>query len=119
MEWCDWVVAIYAFTAGAGIAGFWVARIAVGRARLDQPVTRFHVIAEFATAWALVLAGAATIRDPRAPVTIALVGLGTGLLVYASIQSPPFYPDEPIIRYALWATLVSAIAVFALRVATL
>jgi len=119
MSGSDWVVGIYCFLAGAGIAGFWVARIAVGRARMSDPVIRHHVIAEFMTAWALVLAGAATMRDARAPVTVALVGLGTGLLVYASVQSPPFYPDEPLIRYSLWVTLVSAIAVFAIRIATL
>jgi hypothetical protein len=119
MEWCDWVVAIYCFLAGAGIAGFWVARLAAGRARMSEPLIRNHVIAEFMTAWALVIAGAATMRDARAGVTVALVGLGSGLLVYASVQSPPFYPDEPVIRYALWATLVSTIVVFGLRVATL
>jgi hypothetical protein len=50
---------------------------------------------------------------------VLTVGIGLGLLVYACVQSPAFYPNEPEIRATLWLTLLGAIAVFVLRVATL
>ena len=119
MEWCDWIVALFCLGAGIGVIGFWVQRLAVGRVALDQRVMQLHLAAEFTTGGALIAAAIATFVDARAPATLVLVGVGLGLLVYASVQSPAFYPEEKVVRVSLWLTLVSAAVVFALRVATL
>jgi hypothetical protein len=119
MNVCDWIVALFCLGAGAGVIGFWTLRLAARRVPVHESVMRFHLSAELVTGAALIAASIATFVDARAPATLVLVGLGLGLLVYASVQSPPFYPDEPLIRISLWATLVAAAAVFALRLATL
>ena len=119
MEWCDWIVALFNVGAGIGVVGFWVQRFAAKRVATGQPVMRLHLAAEFVTAAALIAGGIATFVSARAPATLVTVGLGLGLLVYASVQSPAFYPEEPQARALLWVTLVAAVLVFALRVATL
>jgi hypothetical protein len=80
---------------------------------------RLHVIAEFVTSGALIAGGIATFVDARAPATLVIVGVAIGLLVYACVQSPAFYPDERQTRVSLWVTLVAGVAVLALRLATL
>ncbi len=119
MEWCDWIVGLYCLGSGVGIAGFWVQRLIARRVPLDQNVMRLHLAAELITAAALIAAAIATFADARAPATLVTDGVALGLLVYASVQSPAFYPEEKVIRVSLWLTLVSAAVVFALRVATL
>ncbi len=119
MNVCDWIVALFCLGAGVGVIGFWTQRLAARHVALHESVMRLHVSAELVTGAALLAAGIATFVDARAPATLVLVGLGLGLLVYASVQSPAFYPDEPLIRISLWATLISALAVFVLRLATL
>ena len=119
MKLCDWIVALFCLSAGVGVIGFWVERLVARQVALDQPVMRFHLAAEFVTGTVLTAAAVATFLDARAPGTVAMVGLGLGLLVYASVQSPPFYPDDKRIRVTLWLTLVATVAVFVFRVATL
>ena len=119
MSWSDWIVALFSLGSGVGIAGFWIHRRATRRVDLDQHVMRLHVIAEFATCGALAAGGIATFVDARAPATLVLVGVALGLLVYACLQSPAFYPDERQTRVSLWITLIAAAAVFVLRVTTL
>src|SRR6266540_3173131 len=119
MEWCDWLVAIYCLAAGAGVIGFWVVRLSARRVALGDAVMRHHLAAEFVTGCALLAGGIATFASPRHGVTLTTVGLGIGLLVYASLQSQPFYPDEPEIRAALWFTLALAVTAFVFRLATL
>jgi len=116
---CDWIVALFCLSSGVGILGFWVQRLIARQVALDQPVMRFHLAAELLTGAALVGASVATFVDARAPGTVTTVGLGLGLLVYASVQSPPFYPEDRRIRVTLGLTFVAAAAVFVLRVATL
>jgi len=116
---CDWIVALFCLSAGVGIIAFWAQRLAARQVDLDQPLMRFHLAAEFVTGAVLTAAAVATFVDARAPGTVATVGLGLGLLVYASLQSPPFYPDDKRIRVTLWLTLVATVAVFVFRVATL
>jgi hypothetical protein len=115
----DWIVALFCLGSGAGVVGFWVQRLAARRVDSKQYVMRLHVAAEFVTGAALIAGAIATFADARAPATLVLVGVGLGLLVYASVQSPAFYPDEKQTRISLWVTLVAAVAVFALRLATL
>ena len=119
MSLCDWIVALFCLSAGAGIVGFWAQRLIAGQVAMDQPLMRFHLAAELLTGAVLVLAAVETFVDARAPRTVATVGLGLGLLVYASVQSPPFYPDDKRIRATLWLTAFAAVGVFLLRVATL
>lgn len=119
MEWCDWIVALFCVGSGVGIAGFWIQRLATNQVDLDQHVMRLHVVAEFVTCGALVAGGIATFVDARAPATLVLVGVALGLLVYACLQSPAFYPNERQTRVSLRITLIVAASVFVLRVATL
>ncbi|MGZ6528012.1 MAG: hypothetical protein ACXVES_12590 [Actinomycetota bacterium] len=119
MSVSDWIVALFTLTSGLGIVGFWVQRLAARRVNLEDKVPRLHVAAEFVTGAALMAGGMATFVDARAPWSVVTVGLGLGLLVYACVQSPAFYPEERQIRATLWLTLLGTIAVFALRVATL
>ena len=67
----------------------------------------------------MIAGGIATFVDARAPVTLLVVGVALGLLVYASVQSPAFYPDEKATRVSLWLTLATALTVLVLRLATL
>ncbi|HEV2686614.1 MAG TPA: hypothetical protein VGW79_08245, partial [Actinomycetota bacterium] len=99
--------------------GFWVQRILTKKVPFDQHVMRLHLAAESVTAGALIAGGIATFADARAPATLVTVGLGLGLLVYAAVQSPAFYPDERETRAFLWMTLAATAIVFVLRVATL
>jgi hypothetical protein len=119
MEFCDWIVALYCLGAGAGVLGFWIQRLAAGRVPKGDPVMRHHLAAEFTTAAGLFAGGIGTIWSPRHGVSVALVGLGLGLLFYASIQSPPFYPEERLVRVSLWGTLVTAALALILRLVTL
>jgi hypothetical protein len=119
VSWCDWIVALFCLGSGVGIAGFWVQRLATGQVDRSQAVMRLHVIAEFVTCGALAAGGVATFVDARAPATLVIVGVALGLLVYACLQSPAFYPDERQTRVSLWVTLVLAAGVLALRLATL
>jgi hypothetical protein len=119
MRASDWIVALFCLGSGVGIAGFWIQRLASHRVDLDQHVMRLHVVAEFVTCGALAAGGIATFVDARAPATLVLVGVALGLLVYACLQSPAFYPDERQTRVSLWITLIVAAAVFVLRVTTL
>lgn len=119
MSWCDWIIALFCLGAGVGVIGFWLQRLASGRVALDQLVMRLHLAAEFVTGGALIAASIATFVDARGKATFVVVGLALGLLVYASIQSSAFYPDEPATRASLWLTLVSAVTVLILRLATL
>ena len=119
MRLSDWVVALFCVGSGVGIAGFWIQRLATSQVDLDQKVLRLHVVAEFVTCGALIAGGIATFVDARAPATLVLVGVALGLLVYACLQSPAFYPDERQTRVSLWITLIAAAAVFVLRVTTL
>jgi len=116
---CDWAVAIGCLGAGAGLVGFWGLRFAQGKVALGEYVMRLHLAAEYVTAAALIAGGIATLIKPRARLSEVLVGLGLGLVVYASIQSGAFYPEEREIRILLWFTLVFAFAVLGLRLATL
>jgi hypothetical protein len=119
MEWSDWIVAIYCLGAGAGVLGFWVQRLAAGRVAVGDPLMRHHVAAEFTTAAGLFAGGIATIASARHGVSVALVGVGLGLLFYASIQSQPFYPEERMVRVSLWGTLITAAFALILRLVTL
>jgi len=119
VEWSDWIVALYCFGSAAGVIGFWIARLSAKRVAIGDAVMRHHVAAEFVTGAALLTAGIATVVRARNPISVCLVGLGLGALLYAGIQSQPFYPDEPAIRASLWGTLVTAVFVLALRLATL
>jgi len=119
MRLSDWIVALFCLGSGVGIAGFWIQRLATKKVDLDQPVMRLHVAAEFVTCGALGAGGIATFVDARAPATLVLVGVALGLLVYACLQSPAFYPNERRTRVSLWITLIAAAAVFVLRVTTL
>jgi hypothetical protein len=119
VSWCDWIVALFCVGSGVGVVGFWLQRLAARRVPLDQHVIRLHLVAELVTGGALIAGGIATFVNARAPATLVIVGVALGLLVYASIQSPAFYPDERLTRASLWLTLIGAIAVFALRLATL
>jgi hypothetical protein len=119
MNLCDWIVALFCLSAGIGIIGFWLQRLVAKGVALSQPVMRFHLAAELITGAVLTLGAIATFVDARAPRTVATVGLGLGLLVYASVQSPPFYPEDKRIRATLWLTAFAAVGVFLLRVATL
>jgi hypothetical protein len=80
---------------------------------------RHHLAAEFFAAAGLIAGGIATFASARAPGTLVTVGLGLGLLVYAAVQSPGLYPNDPLIRRGLWFLLALTVAVFAYRVATL
>lgn len=119
MEWCDWIVGLYCLGSGVGLVFFWPVRLLARKVPLNDKVTRHHLAAELFTAAALLAGGIATLVDARAPGTLVTVGLGLGLLAYAAVQSPPFYPNEKLIRVGLWFVLVMTTAVFALRVATL
>ena len=119
MSLCDWIVALICLGSGAGVVGFWVQRLAARRVALDQQVMRLHLVAEFVTGGMLFAGGIATFVDARAPTTLVLVGVALGLLVYASVQSPAFYPDERQTRIALWFTLALAAGALVLRLATL
>jgi hypothetical protein len=116
---CDWIVALFCLGSGVGVAGFWIQRLATHRVDLAQHVMRLHLVAEFVTGGTLLAGGIATFVDARAPATLVIVGLALGLLVYASIQSPAFYPDERQTRVSLYGTLIGAVAVLVLRLATL
>jgi hypothetical protein len=119
MSWSDWIVALFCIGSGVGVVGFWLGRFAARRVALDQHVMRLHVVAEFVTGGTLLAGGIATLVDARAPATLVLVGVALGLLVYASIQSPAFYPDERLTRLSLWGTLIGAVTVIVLRLVTL
>lgn len=119
MSVSDWIIALFSLTSGAGIVGFWVQRLAARRVKLEEHVMRLHLAAELITGAALIAGGVATFVDARAPWSVLTVGIGLGLLVYACVQSPAFYPNEREIRATLWLTLLGAIALFVLRVATL
>jgi hypothetical protein len=119
VTWSDWVVALFGVGGGAGVFGFWMRRFAQKKVATREYIMRLHLVAEFVTAAALIAGGAATFVEARAPATLVTVGLGLGLLVYAAVQSPAFYPDERLVRAQLWLTLVVTVAVFVLRVATL
>jgi hypothetical protein len=117
--WSDWIVGLYCLATGSGVAGYWAVRLSAHKVVLDQYVIRLHVAAEYVTAGALIAGGIATFVSARAPATLVTVGLGLGLLVYAAVQSPAFYPEERQTRVALALTAVATLLVFALRVATL
>jgi hypothetical protein len=119
MERCDWIVALFCLGSGVGIAGFWIQRLVTHQVDRSQHVMRLHVIAEFVTCGALIAGAIATFVDARAPATLVLVGVALGLLVYACLQSPAFYPDEKTTRVSLWLTLVAALTVLILRLSTL
>jgi len=115
----DWIVALFCFGSGVGVVGFWFQRLAARRVALDQQVLRLHIVAEFVTGGMLLAGGIATFVDARASATLVVVGVALGLLVYASVQSPAFYPDERLTRLSLYGTLIGAVAVLVLRLATL
>lgn len=119
MEWCDWIVGLYCLGSGLGVVGFWVQRLAAKKVETHRYVMQLHLVAEFITAAALVGAGIATFVSARAPATLVTVGVGLGLLVYAAVQSPAFYPQERFVRGQLWTIFVVTTVVFVLRVATL
>jgi hypothetical protein len=119
MQICDWIVGLFCLASGVGVAGFWAMRFASRRVDTGQQMIRLHLVAEFATASALIAAGIGTFVDARAGTTLVLVGVSLGLLVYASVQSPAFYPDEPPVRALLWVTLLGAILIFVYRLVTL
>jgi hypothetical protein len=119
MNVCDWIVALFCLASGIGVAGFWAMRFAGHRVDPSQQMIRLHLVAEFTTAAALIAAGIATFVDARAGTTLVLVGVSLGLLVYASVQSPAFYPEERSVRALLWFTLLGATLVFVYRMVTL
>ena len=119
MNASDWIVGLYCIGAGLGVLGFWIARLAAKKVEKQQYTMQLHLVAEFTTATALLGGGVATFVSARSPATLVTVGVGLGLLVYAAVQSPAFYPDEQLIRGQLWVTFVATTAVFVLRVATL
>jgi len=119
MNVSDWIVALFCLGSGIGVVAFWVQRLASRRVGLDQQVMRLHVVAEFVTGGMLLAGSIATFVDARAAATLVVVGVALGLLVYASIQSLAFYPDERQTRVSLYGTLIGAVAVLVLRLATL
>ena len=119
MNASDWIVGLYCVGAGLGVLGFWIARLIAKKVETQRYMIQLHLVAEFITATALLGGGVATFVSARSGPTLVTVGLGLGLLVYAAVQSPAFYPDEKLIRGQLWVTFVATTGVFVLRVATL
>jgi len=119
MRASDWIVGLFCLGCGVGLVGFWTQRLMQKKVETHRYVMQLHLVAEFITAAALLGGGVATFVSARAPGTVVTVGLGLGLLVYAAVQSPAFYPNERLIRGQLWTIFVLTTAVFVLRVATL
>ncbi|HJT37281.1 MAG TPA: hypothetical protein VJ818_02555 [Actinomycetota bacterium] len=119
MRWSDWIVSLFCLGSGVGVILFWTQRLMQKKVETHRYVMRLHLVAESITAAALIGGGVSTFVAARAPGTVVTVGLGLGLLVYAAVQSPAFYPEERFVRGQLWVIFVLTTAVFVLRAATL
>jgi hypothetical protein len=98
------VVAWYAIAVGLLMAGWWTVDLRAGA--LERPDrTRaelgLHLLAEFATAAALVAGGALLLTTGTAGLTL----VGLGMLLYTVIQSPGYFlargEREPAVLFAL------------------
>jgi hypothetical protein len=109
------IVAWYAIAVGLLMAGWWTVELRGGalerpdRARVELGL---HLLAEFATAAALVAGGALLLATDAAGLTL----VGLGMLLYTVIQSPGYFlargEREPAAMFAiLIAATLSALVV--------
>jgi hypothetical protein len=98
------VVAWYAIAVGLLMAGWWTMDLRAGA--LDRPDRArvelgLHLLAEFATAAALVAGGALLLVTGTAGLTL----VGLGMLLYTVIQSPGYFlargEREPAVMFAV------------------
>jgi hypothetical protein len=88
----DWYLTIFCLATGAGIPLYWVTP--AGRRATREPgrEIRFHVLAEIATGFALIVAGAGILADAGWATKVCALALG--MLVYTLLGSPGRYLDR-------------------------
>jgi len=87
--------AIFAIVVGVGMIGQWILFLAtdqVPELRTEPLRIRFHLAAEFVTATALLVAGAALLTDQTWGRWLYL--LATGMLLYTVIVSPGYFAEK-------------------------
>ena len=109
-------IGIYALLSGIGIVATWAAYFATGKVMGIEPSgagISFHIAAEFATAAALIIAGAGMLAAKRWGRQFFFTGMG--MLLYAVINSPGYYTDGGnLMLYVFGGTGIAAIAALAL-----
>jgi hypothetical protein len=107
---------IFAFGAGASIAGFWAVVLAKGLLPSLIPsrrAARIHVAAELLSAALLIAAGTAMLLATDDAWSRILAALALGTLVYALLGSPGLYEDRRVLVAFMigWVFTIPAIIV--------
>lgn len=103
------LVAWFAVLVGLGMIGQWAVSLGsrqVPELRTEPVRIAFHLVGEFATAAALITAGAGLILDAGWAPEVALVAMG--MLLYTAIVSPGYFGQKGQWRMvAMFAVLVA------------
>ena len=86
---------IFALVVGTGMIGQWLFFLATGQVpelKTEPLRIRFHLVAEFATAVALLVGGFALLTDQTWGVRFYL--LAAGMLLYTVIVSPGYFAEK-------------------------